>query len=145
VGHHSCAWPAPRTSATTTNAMEWPHNELGLLKGEDGTSSSDFALAKSESYSTLTLPVLNRWIANKRPRSNHTGTRTVFRTVFSTVQGTVFLSTVFSLQYTGHCVRSTVLDLGRLFAIQWFKTRKVRYCSSLTSQEQSQRSWFRRG
>ena len=44
--------------------------ELVTLCHQLGTSSSDFALAKSESYSTLTLPVLNRWIANKRPRSN---------------------------------------------------------------------------
>jgi hypothetical protein len=67
----------------------------------DGTSSSDFALAKLESYSTLTLPVLNRWIANKRPRSNHTGTRTVFVYSVSTVLCTVFLSTVFRYSARG--------------------------------------------
>jgi hypothetical protein len=36
-----------------------------------GTGSSNLALAKSESYSTLTLLVLNQWITNKRLRSNN--------------------------------------------------------------------------
>jgi hypothetical protein len=34
----------------------------------DGAGSSDIALAKSGSYSTLTWWVLNRWIVNKQLR-----------------------------------------------------------------------------
>jgi hypothetical protein len=37
-------------------------------RGAGGTGSSDIALAKSESYSTLTWWVLNRWIGNKQLR-----------------------------------------------------------------------------
>jgi hypothetical protein len=75
-----------------------------------GTSSSDFA--KSESYSILTLPALNRWIANKRPRSN-----TVDQTLCPGYcsENTVYRNTVARYcrkHCTQHCSRPCMVRSG---------------------------------